>query len=261
VSDKYLKGKHAIVTGGGRGIGAAISTELARLGATVTIMGRDLKTLSAHADAIHRKHKARVQAVQCDVSDPAAISRSFKIAIRKFGTPYVLVNNAGRALPAPFEKITAEQWNQTLATNLTGAVLCMHQVLPSMQKADTGRIINIASTAGLRGYSRLGAYCASKHGLVGITRVLALELAKTRITVNAICPGYTESDMTAEGIRSVSTRLAISGDEARQALLRGVPSGRMIKPEEVAGAVAWLCSPAARSVTGVPIVIAGGEMA
>jgi NAD(P)-dependent dehydrogenase (short-subunit alcohol dehydrogenase family) len=261
MSDRYLKGKHAIVTGGGRGIGAAISMELARLGASLTIMGRDLKTLTAHADKIHRKHKVRVQSVQCDVSDPASSERAFKLAIRKLGAPYVLVNNAGRAVPAPFEKISLEHWNETLATNLTGPVLCTQQVLPSMQNAGAGRIINIASTAGLRGYSRLGAYCASKHGLLGITRVLALELAKTGITVNAVCPGYTESDMTAEGIRAVSARLSISAAEAKQTLLRGVPSGKMISAAEVASAVAWLCSPGAASVTGVPLIIAGGELA
>jgi NAD(P)-dependent dehydrogenase (short-subunit alcohol dehydrogenase family) len=260
VSEKYLKGKHAIVTGGGRGIGAAISMDLARYGATLTIMGRDLKTLTAHADAIHRKHKVRVQSVQCDVSDAQSISRAFKLAIRKLGIPYVLVNNAGKAIPALFEKLSAAQWNETLTTNLTGAVLCTQQVLPSMQKADAGRIINIASTAGLRGYTRLSAYCASKHGLIGVTRALALELAKTGITVNAVCPGYTESDMTAEGIRAVGARLSISAEEAKQMLLRGVPSGKMITPAEVASTVAWLCSPGASSVTGQPIVVAGGEL-
>jgi NAD(P)-dependent dehydrogenase (short-subunit alcohol dehydrogenase family) len=261
VSEKYLKGKHAIITGGGRGIGAAIALELARYGATLTIMGRDLKTLTTHADAIQRKHKARVQSVQCDVSSAASIARAFKLAIGKFGAPYVLVNNAGQAVPASFEKLALEQWHQTIATNLTGPMLCTQQVLPSMQKADSGRIINIASTAGLRGYTRLAAYCASKHGLLGITRVLALELAKTGITVNAVCPGYTESDMTAEGIRAVSSRLSISASEARQALLRGVPSGKMIPANDIASAVAWLCSPGAASVTGVPLIIAGGELA
>jgi NAD(P)-dependent dehydrogenase (short-subunit alcohol dehydrogenase family) len=261
VSEKYLRGKHAIITGGGRGIGAAIAMELARHGATLSIMGRDLKTLTAHGDAIHRKHKVRIQSLQCDVSDATSIARAFRLAIRKLGAPYVLVNNAGLAIAAPFAKITAEQWNETIATNLTGAVLCTQQVLPFMQKADSGRIINIVSTAGLRGYTRLAAYCASKHGLIGVTRVLALELAKTGITVNAVCPGYTESDMTAEGIRAVSARLSISAAEAKQTLLRGVPSGKMVTAAEVASAVAWLCSPGAASATGVPIVIAGGELA
>jgi NAD(P)-dependent dehydrogenase (short-subunit alcohol dehydrogenase family) len=151
------------------------------------------------------------------------------------------------------------QWDAIIATNLTGSVLCMQQVLPAMISAREGRIINIASTAGLKGYARLAAYCASKHGLIGVTRAVALETAKLGITVNAVCPSYTDTEMSRSGIKSVSSRLAVSEEEAKKILVRNIPRGSFIEPLEVANAVGWLCSPKATGVTGQAIVVGGGE--
>lgn len=259
MSDKYLKGKHAIVTGGGRGIGSAIAHELASRGVSLTLMGRSLPRLTEHARTLERRFKVRVQSVQCDVSDPAAVIRAFRLATRRFGGAYVLVNNAGQAASAPFNEMPRAQWDAIIATNLTGSVLCMQQVLPSMIAAKQGRIVNIASTAGLKGYSRLAAYCASKHGLIGVTRAVALETAKVGITVNAVCPAYTDTEMSRSGIKSVSSRLSISEEEAQKMLVRNIPRGSFIEPVEVANAVAWLCSPDATAVTGQAIVVGGGE--
>jgi NAD(P)-dependent dehydrogenase (short-subunit alcohol dehydrogenase family) len=259
MSERYLRGKHVIVTGAGRGIGAAIAQELAARGARLSLLGRNLARLTAQARSIKSKHKVRVQSVQCDISDPTAITRAFQIAADRLGVPYALVNNAGEVTPAPFAKMTREQWDSTIATNLTGSVLCMQQVLPGMIEIGRGRIINIASTAGLKGYSRLAAYCASKHGLMGVTRAVALETARSGVTVNAVCPGYTDTEMTRSGIQAVRSRLSVSEGEAEQMLLRSIPRGSFITPAEVANAVAWLCSPGASAVTGQAIVVAGGE--
>jgi 3-hydroxybutyrate dehydrogenase len=259
VSERFLKGKHAIITGGGRGIGAAIAQELASRGAMLTLLGRSLPRLTQQAKMLEPRFKVRVQSIQCDVSDPGAVIRAFRLATRRFGSAFVLVNNAGQASSSSFSDMSRGQWDAIIATNLTGSVLCMQQVLPAMISAREGRIINIASTAGLKGYARLAAYCASKHGLIGVTRAVALETAKLGITVNAVCPSYTDTEMSRSGIKSVSSRLAVSEEEAKKILVRNIPRGSFIEPLEVANAVGWLCSPKATGVTGQAIVVGGGE--
>ena len=257
----YLSGKHCIVTGGARGIGAAVSAELTRLGAAVTIMGRDPKSLAAHATALARDHGAaeRIAAVHCDVADEAAVAAAFEQAREAFGDAYALVNNAGQAEASPFTTLARESWDRMLAVNLTGAFLCTQRVLPAMLERREGRVINIASTAGLKGYSNMAAYCASKHGLVGMTRSLAAETAKLGVTVNAVCPGYTDTDMAQLAVTNVVQKLGKTPDEALKIILRQNPRGTLITPAEVANAVAWLCSPGATAITGQCIAVAAGE--
>lgn len=257
----YLTHKHAIITGGGRGIGAAIAEELARLGASVTIMGRDEAALERCAARLASEHRVRVLPVPCDVSDESSIDSAFARARDALGEPYVLVNNAGQAVSASLPEMERETWDRLLAVNLTGVYLCTRAVLPAMLAAEAGRIVNIASTAGLRGYARLTAYCASKHGVIGLTRALAQETARFGITVNAVCPGYTEeTSMVRQAIETLQKNLQKTEEEATAMMLRGSPRRAFVRPAEVASAVAWLCSPDATAMTGQSIAVAGGEV-
>jgi NAD(P)-dependent dehydrogenase (short-subunit alcohol dehydrogenase family) len=257
---RYLAGRHAVVTGGGRGIGAAVAEELARLGANVTLMGRTRESVSAGAAALRERWGVEARAEVCDVADEASVERAFAAAREALGDPHVLVNNAGQADSAPFAQMPREQWDRMLAVNLTGTYLCTRQVLPAMESARAGRIVNVASTAGLRGYPKTAAYCAAKHGVIGLTRALALETAKLGITVNAVCPGYTDTDMARAAVDGLVATLGKTRDEALKMLTRINPRGTLIEPEEVAAAVAWLCSPAASAVTGQALAVAGGEV-
>ncbi len=244
-----------MVTGGGRGIGAAIAGRLGNLGANVTLMGRDMTRLETTAAAL-----PQARAIPCDVTDEAAVGRAFAQATEQAGDPHILINNAGAVATAPFAKTTLDQFRRMLDVNLTGAFLCSRAVLPAMTDAVFGRIVNIASTAGLKGYAYVSAYCAAKHGLVGMTRALALETAATGITVNAVCPGYTDTDMVRDAVTAIATKTGRSVAEARDALIKGNPQGRLIQPEEVAESVAWLCHPGSGAITGQAIVVAGGEV-
>jgi NAD(P)-dependent dehydrogenase (short-subunit alcohol dehydrogenase family) len=255
--ERYLTNHHAIVTGGGRGIGAAVALELARLGASVTIMGRDQAKLDAHAEVVAKAHGVEVAAVQCEVSDAGSVAEAFRIARETLGLPYVLVNNAGQAEGAPFAETSLALWNRLLAVNLTGTFLCMQQVVPAMIEAKAGRIVNVASVSGLVASQRLSAYTASKHGVVGLTKVVALETAKHGVTVNAVCPGYVDTDMAKHAVRNLM-KGGRTEEEARNMILRTIPRGTLITPQEVASAVAWLCSPGASGVTGEALTVAGG---
>ena len=256
----YLSGQHAVVTGGGRGIGAAVAEELARLGAALTLMGRDPGPLEEHARQLTVRHGVRAGAIQCDVTDEVSVASAFSAARERLGRVHVLVNNAGQSAASPFADTTRETWERMLAVNLTGVFLCTREVLPAMTQAREGRIVNVASTAGLRGYPKTAAYCAAKHGVIGLTRSLALETAKTGITVNAVCPGYTDTDMARAAADNLVQALGKTPEEARQMIARTIPRGTLIQPEEVASAVAWLCSPGASAVTGQAVVVAGGEV-
>ena len=256
MTNDFLRGQHAIITGGNRGIGAAIAYELARAGAALTLMGRDALKLTETGQAIAAECSVDVLTIECDVTDEAAVAAAFA----KAGDCQILVNNAGQAEGADLQTTTRELWDRMLAVNLTGTFLCTQRALPAMLAAGSGRIINIASSAGLKGYARITAYGAAKHGVVGFTRSLAAEIARSGVTVNAVCPAYTETDMTVRSVSSIAEHRHITEDEARKKLERLIPIGRLIKPEEVAGAVLWLCSPQSAAITGQAIAVTGGEV-
>lgn len=246
-----LEGQHAIVTGGASGIGLAISKRLASAGARVTIASRN----SDRATAIAAELKG-VTGTSLDVTDAESIAAVFDAA----GPVDILVNNAGIAHAAPFDRTTLEQWTNLLAVNLTGVFLCAQAALKSMREGGNGRIINIASTAGLKGYAYTSAYAAAKHGVVGMTRSLALELASSGITVNCVCPGFTDTDLVADAVANIQSKTGRSEKEALAELVKHNPQGRLISPAEVADAVLWLCQNSSRSITGQAIVVAGGEI-
>lgn len=225
-------------------------------GLRVTITGRRLDVLQALA----ARYPGQMQAVVTDVTDEAVIAQAFVQAKAGFGPVQVLVNNAGQAHSAPFLKTDAALWQQMISVNLTGTFLCTQAALPDMLAAKWGRIINVASTAGLVGYAYVAAYVAAKHGVVGLTRALALEVAKKGITVNAVCPGYTETDILRESIANVVAKTGRSVEEARAEFAAGNPQGRIVQPEEVADTVLWLSGPGAASVTGQSIAVSGGEV-
>ncbi|HWY70768.1 MAG TPA: SDR family NAD(P)-dependent oxidoreductase [Terriglobales bacterium] len=258
--DACLRGRHAIVTGGGRGIGAAVARALAELGADLSLMGRDMDRLHDTAEAIRNQFDSRVETHHVDVTDLSSVQRAFTAATAPLGCVYILVNNAGQARARGFADIDPDHWQNMIDANLSSAFYCTQQVLPAMAGAGEGRVVNIASTAGLKGYPKIAAYCAAKHGLIGFTRSLALEYAKSGVTINAVCPGYTETEMFDRAVQELVTSLGKSPEEARAMLTRPNPQGRVVKPEEVADAVAWLCSPGASAITGQAIAVAGGEV-
>ncbi len=259
-SPKPFAGQHAVVTGGGRGIGAAVAEHLAARGAAITLIGRTEATLERHKSALGLRHNVSVFTAAADVTKPEQVADTFMRAIAALGAPAILVNNAGRGDSAPFKRTDLALLRRMLDINLVGAFLCIQQALPAMIAAKYGRIINIASTAGLIGYRYVSAYVASKHAVIGLTRALALETAKTGVTINAVCPSYVETDMTKDSIANIVATTGKSEAEARLELAKGNPQERMIDPAEVANAVCWLALPASSSITGQAIAVAGGEV-
>lgn len=253
-----LAGRHALVTGGGRGIGAAIARALLVQGAKVTITGRDRAALADTAARLAGLGHIACEAM--DVTSAGSIAQAFAAARARFGAVDILVNNAGQAASAPFLKTGEDVWQQMLAVNLTGTWHCMREALPAMLEARWGRIVNVASTAGLTGYGYVSAYCAAKHGVVGLTRALALEIATKGVTVNAVCPGYTETDIVRGAVANIVAKTARTEQEARRELAAANPQQRLVQPDEVADAVAWLCTPGAGAMNGQSIAVAGGEI-
>jgi NAD(P)-dependent dehydrogenase (short-subunit alcohol dehydrogenase family) len=255
-----LGGQHALITGGSRGIGAAISNALAALGANITLLARDLTTLKQQSKHLENEYNSKVFYTRADMTLETDITASFKYAVKSNGPIDILINNAGIGKSMPFHKMDLDFWNSTLTLNLTGTFLCTKQVYDNMRERGYGRIVNISSTVGLRGYPYIAAYTASKHAVIGLTRSLALEAVKKGITVNAICPGYTETDLVAEAINNIVDASGRDSADVKSEIENMSPMGRLVTPQEVAETAAWLCLPSSSSITGQAIVVAGGSV-
>ncbi|MGP9820085.1 SDR family NAD(P)-dependent oxidoreductase [Salinarimonas sp. NSM] len=250
-----LAGRHALVTGGGRGIGLAIARTLAEAGAEVTVLGRDMAALERAIAAGAARH-----AVTADVTIEEAVAHALGEAAERAGPIDLMICNAGAAETAPFQATSNEMLRRMLDMNFTSVVFAARAVLPGMVERGFGRIVAVASTAALKGYPYVSAYVAAKHATLGLVRALALETARKGVTVNAVCPGFTDTDIVAHSVERIVAKTGRTPEEAMGELTKHNPQGRLVRPEEVADAVAWLCGAAAASVTGQAIAVAGGEV-
>ncbi len=254
-----LSGRAAVVTGGGRGIGAAVAWALAEAGARVVVAARSEEQIEGVArDLLAAGHAAR--AITCDVTDASSVARLARESEAAVGIVDILVNNAGIASSAPLKSLELEEWNRLLAVNATGTYLCTRALLPPMVSNGWGRVINVASVAGRAGAPYIAAYAASKHAVIGFTRSVAGEVAARGVTVNAICPGFVETPMTDESVGRIVAKTGLSESAARQRILAMNPQGRLIEPEEVAFLAVALCDARARGINGEAIGVDGGAL-
>jgi len=253
-----LAGMHAVVTGASRGIGAVVAAALVADGVRVSLLGRDEESLRRVAADLGPDTTA--SGITTDVTQSDSVQKAFSVARERFGPVQLLINNAGQAASAKFTDTDEALWNRLIAVNLNGTYLCSRQAIPDMLQAGFGRIVNVASIAGLRGAAYISAYVSSKHAVIGLTRSLALEYATRNITVNAICPGYVDTDIVKSAVANIASKTGRSESEALAALISTNPQRRLIDPREVANTVMWLCRPGSQSVTGQSIVLAGGEV-
>ena len=249
--------RHALITGAGTGIGEAISRQLHREGHAVTLVGRRSEPLEALSQALGKQSFA----VTGDVTDRGEIESAFTAATAQFGDVEILVNCAGMAPTAPFHRVDFADWQRTMDVNVNGVFHCTQLALESMLEKNWGRVVNIASVASLRGFPYVSGYCASKHAVLGMTRALALEVATQGITVNAVCPGYADTDIVRNAIAGIVSKTGRTEAAAMQHFTESNPQGRLVEVTEVASAVSWLCSEGAASVTGQAIAIDGGGTA
>lgn len=252
-----LAGRHALVTGANRGIGAAIALALSEQGASITLLVRN----RVAGEVVQSKLPGKSAVVVADITDEPATTRACAEAAESLGTVNMLVNNAGSVESAPFSRTSQALFERMMAEHLYGPLYCIRSVLPSMMSQGFGRVVNIASVAGVAGAPYVTAYTAAKHAMVGLTRSLAKETIAKGVTVNAVCPGYTDTDLVTKGVAAITARTGRSADDAQGLLLQHNPLQRLITPEEVATSVAWLCSDGAASITGQTIIIDGGELA
>jgi NAD(P)-dependent dehydrogenase (short-subunit alcohol dehydrogenase family) len=254
-----LTGRTAVVTGAGRGIGAAVARALGAAGARVALAGRSQHTLDGVAAELRSAAHDAITLV-CDVADPASIAGLAKLAGERLGRVDILVNNAGTAYAGPLARTPLEEWNRLLAVNATGAFLCTQAFLPGMVERRWGRIVFVASVAGLTGAKYIGAYAASKHAVLGLARSVAAEVAEFGVTANAVCPGYVDTDMTRESVDRIVAKTGKTREQALAAILATTPQRRLIAPEEVAHAVLSLCDELACGINGEAVVIDGGTL-
>jgi len=254
-----LAGRTAVVTGGGRGIGAAVGRMLAEEGAAVVLAARTASEVEQVAEELRGTGHA-AWGVACDVTDPGQVEALAAAARERMGRIDVLVNNAGIATSAPLKAITLETWNRVLAVNATGTFLCTQAMLPGMVERGWGRVVNVASIAGRTAAPYIAAYAASKHAVIGFTRAVAAEVAASGVTVNAVCPGYVDTQMTVESVARIAGKTGMPAAEARERILRTTPQNRLLEPEEVAYLVLALCDPRARGVNGQAVVLDGGAL-
>jgi NAD(P)-dependent dehydrogenase (short-subunit alcohol dehydrogenase family) len=253
--NNWLEGRHALITGGGTGIGAAAAAHLHAAGAKITVTGRRLEPLQEVAKRIGG------YAVSCDVTQPGQVANAFEEARAINGPIEMLIVNAGIAESAPFHKMTRESWDRIIATNLTAAFECTRAAIGDLLASENGRLVFVASVASLRGVPYAAHYAASKHGLLGLTRSLAAEYAKTRLTVNAVCPGYVDTPMTDQSVARVSEITGRSEGDARIAITSMNASGRLVDPQAIGNVIAMLCLPLSRDINGAAITLDGGTSA
>ena len=255
MAESPLSGRHALITGGGTGIGAAAAAHLHAAGAKLSLLGRRMEPLQAVAESCGGI------AVGCDVTDASQIGNAFDEARTLNGPIDLLIVNAGIAESAPFHKMTRVCWDKIIATNLTAAFECSRSAIGDLLKSDNGRLVFVASVASLRGVPYAAHYAASKHGLLGLMRSLAAEYAKTSLTVNAVCPGYVDTPMTDQSVARVSQITGRSEGDARAAITGMNASGRLVDPQAIGNVIAMLCLPLSRDINGAAVTIDGGTAA